>query len=88
MTERWVNWYDLYRPLPAETKRILKAEDRMKEVYIDGEKKTYKRGKTVSEYTPWIKDANDIILGDPLTDYINDSRVRDAMHIPKSLPAF
>jgi len=54
-----VNWYDVYRqPNPLEAgKKTLKATDkaRMGSVNIGGVEKTYKRGYTFAEYTPWIK---------------------------------
>lgn len=58
---------------------------------VNGEKKVYKAGKTVAEYTPWLRHhikAHHIVYGDPLSTYINDADVRKAMNIPDSLPAF
>ena len=54
-----INWYDIYRipnPLGAG-KKALNASDhaRMGSVNIGGVEKTYKRGYTFAEYTPWIK---------------------------------
>ena len=41
---------------------------------IDGEERTYRRGYTRSEYTPWLaatKGDDKVILGDYVTDYLN-----------------
>lgn len=50
---------------------------------LNGERKTYKRGHTVKEYTPWLQsDAHDnILLGEYMADYLNRADVREAMHI-------
>jgi hypothetical protein len=82
------NWYDLYRQ--TYDGPILKGESRVGTTIIDGEERTYKRGMTMSEYTPWAKhvvndDANDIILGDYVTDYMNRQDVREALHIPTTV---
>ena len=41
-----LNWYDLYRKVVHED-TLLSEEDRYREVIVDGEKKVYRRGKTV-----------------------------------------
>lgn len=53
-----LNWYDLYRPLLHFKTG---EEDRMGETIIDGEVKSYKKGMTMQEYTPWASNftAND-----------------------------
>lgn len=33
----------------------MKQEQRLRETVINGEKRTYKAGKTVAEYTPWLR---------------------------------
>ena len=70
-----LNWYDLYRinwPSP------LSVGDRHQERYgtttIDGETRTYKRGYTMQEYTPWaqhLQHAEGPLLGDFVSDYMN-----------------
>ena len=54
--------------------------------WIGGEERTYKRGYTRKEYTPWMFDADSTddqpILGDAVTDYMNMNTTRTAMHIP------
>jgi len=82
-----LNWYDLYRKTVPEDS-LLRAEDRYGEVTIDGHKKVYKRGKTVSEYTPWIQSENGKILRSGLSDYINSADVRKALNIPNTIQAF
>jgi len=57
---------------------------------IGGEVKTYKRGMTMSEYTPWLKyklfdNDTEPILGDFFTDYMNLPEVRKAFNIPDSV---
>ena len=86
MTTDHVNWYDLYRPVYPEALKRMKSEPRYGEVEINGEIKKYKRGKTIKEYTPWVKGANeDIILGMTLSDYINQQEVRTALNIDPKL---
>jgi len=57
---------------------------------VDGEEKVYKRGHTISEYTPWMKrvSSNSPILGDYTSFYVNRADVRAAMHIPTNLPGY
>jgi len=83
-----LNWYDLYRLNPVAPK-LLTGEDRYAEVIIDGETKRYKRGRTMSEYTPWMKHLDDgRIVGDAMSDYINSAAVRTALNIPTTVQAF
>lgn len=58
---------------------------------IDGEEKTYKRGFTIDEYTPWLKKPalkSKRLLGDYVSDYINLPETRSAMNIPSKIQAF
>jgi carboxypeptidase C (cathepsin A) len=84
-----LNWYDLYRPL---LNFKLGEEDRMGETVIDGEVKTYKRGMTMQEYTPWAGqlETNEpqIRLNDFVTDYMNLPETREAFNIPSDVPAW
>lgn len=68
-----LNWYDLYRQ--TYDSNVLKGEARLGSTFIEGEEKTYKRGMTMSEYTPWakhlLKENDDIVLGDYVSDYMN-----------------
>jgi GH25 family lysozyme M1 (1,4-beta-N-acetylmuramidase) len=54
---------------------------------IDGVEKTYKRGKTMKEYTPWAKHiltsskADGPILGIGVSDWMNRQDVRAALNI-------
>lgn len=81
-----LNWYDLYRhnyDLPA-------SSDRMGTTVIDGEERTYRRGMTMAEYTPFAthileSESAHVRNGDFLTDYMNREDVRDAFHIPASV---
>ena len=82
-----LNWYDLYRPIYPDS-LLLKGDDRMGSVMIDGKKKTFKRGYTRSEYTPWVKhlkSENEPILGDYFTSYMNREDVRKTFHIPSDV---
>jgi hypothetical protein len=84
-----LNWYDLLASKTVDDSKMLKGEDRYREVVIDGETKRYKRGRTMSEYTPWMNHVESgEIFGDALTDYINSKPVRDALNIPTSVQAF
>jgi len=90
-----LNWYDLYRPLlPAAPPKegMTAAESRMGSVMINGTKKTYKKGYTFGEYTPWLKkyqkDDNPFIFAEFLTEYINEPEVRKALHIPDDIQAY
>jgi hypothetical protein len=84
------NIYDLYRKdydiLSAENG----AEGRLGTTMLGGKEKTYRRGYTASEYTPWLNHsgADDIILGSPVSDYLNRADVRTALHIPDSAPVY
>jgi len=86
-----LNWYDLYRvpnPLGSAGKRVLKATDdeRIGTVNIGGEERTFKKGYTFAEYTPWIKNHpgafSEHVFGDEVTTYINQADVRTALNIP------
>jgi carboxypeptidase C (cathepsin A) len=74
-----LNWYDLYRKVyPSsllDSSKALKASNRVGKSMIDGKLKTYKKGYTMSEYTPWVKhlksSSEEVILGDYLSDYMN-----------------
>jgi len=59
---------------------------------INGEEKTYKRGYTQAEYTPWLSHMmgkqEQPILGDYVSDYMNLNTTRSALHIPESAPAW
>jgi len=78
-----LNWYDLYRhnyDLPL-------SEDRIGTTVIDGKERTYKRGMTMAEYTPFAahileSESAHVRNGDFLTDYMNRQDVREAFHIP------
>ena len=81
-----LNWYDLYRKnydLQATT-----PIDRLGETVIDGEVRTYKRGMTQAEYTPFAKhivasDGGNVPNGNFVSDYMNREDVRKAFNIPK-----
>jgi len=78
-----LNWYDLYRwNYPSA---VVTADERFAEVVVDGITKTYKRGYTQKEYTPWIKHLplnDEVIYGDYVTWYVNQPEVRAALNIP------
>lgn len=92
-----LNIYDLYRyKLPSETpSRVLKASspDRIGKTMVDGEERTYKRGYTQAEYTPWLKHHpivknNEVVYGDVVSDFLNKQSVRNQLHIPAEAPAW
>ena len=78
-----LNWYDLYRinwPSP-----LLEDKPRYGTTIIDGEERTYKRGYTMQEYTPWVKHLENVdspLLGDFVSDYMNMEETRKAFNIP------
>jgi len=88
-------WYDLY--MPADTildAKMMTPEERMGKTVVDGVEKTYRRGFTPREYTPWLANVNpgsrtlDLVMNDLLTDYLNREDVRAALHIPSDIPAW
>lgn len=82
-----LNWYDLYRINWPTTLNAAKDEDRQATTVIDGEVRSYKRGYTMQEYTPWAKHlqhAESPILGDFVSSYMNDEATRKAFNIPTS----
>lgn len=86
-----LNWYDLYRK--DYSTLLLKDEERVGSVEIDGVKKTYRRGMTMEEYTPWarnsmFKSERSVVLGNYVTDYMNRPDVRKVLNIPTSAPAW
>jgi len=96
-----LNWYDLYRRnFPddgllgkrAADGKILKEENRLRSVIINGEEKTYKAGMTMKEYTPWARHIKENphhpLLGAYLGEYLNRPDVRQALHIPDTMPAW
>jgi hypothetical protein len=84
-----LNIYDFFRtnkvPITPAS-----AEDRIGTTMINGVEKTYKRGMTQAEYTPWLKHLvnNDRLMYTSLSDYLNAADVRAALHIPESAPAW
>jgi hypothetical protein len=91
MSKSWndLNIYDFFRTneVPITTPS---AEDRMGKSIVNGVEKTYKRGMTQAEYTPWLKHIvnNDRLMYTGLSDYLNDADVRTALHIPESAPGW
>lgn len=85
-----LNWYDLFRP--GEGYTVAKTvEERMETKTLFGKEVTGKRGFTFSEYTPWAKKhpamqasregKPEILLGDVLSDYLNDETVQTQFHV-------
>ena len=74
-----INWYDIYRDVYDGPVRSRVG----KTVNEDGETIFYKRGFTQQEYTPWLPKAkgDPIVLGDSLSDYLNDYEVRRELHV-------
>lgn len=86
-----LNWYDLFRRTYPDdiALPLLKDANRLGESIVDGETKTYVRGMTMKEYTPWAKhiplSENDPVLGGAFSDYLNRPDVRKALNIPTTL---
>jgi len=66
---------------------------------VNGQIKTYKKGFTADDYTPWathaklkkahgLKETPPCVAGDFITDYLNRADVRAALHIPDKLPGW
>lgn len=74
-----LNWYDLFRKVYPDD-GLLKEENRLRSVNINGEEKTYKAGMTMKEYTPWVKQISENsshpLLGSYVSEYINRYDVR------------
>jgi len=100
-----MNWYDLYRknydvlgsfPTDQANKPLVGREnpERLGVATINGEEKTYTRGFTMSEYTPWINHLKnsapekEVVLGFSFTDYLNREDVRTALNIPSYLQPY
>jgi len=86
-----LNWYDLYRQ--NYDLSPLNGEDRYATTIIGGEERTYKRGYTQKEYTPWAEHIfdskySDVVLGDFVTDYMNRQETRDAFNIPDDVQVY
>lgn len=66
----------------------------MGETIIDGEVKSYKKGMTMQEYTPWAgfvaaeSNGEEIRLNDFVTDYMNLPETREAFNIPSDVQAW
>lgn len=76
-----LDWYDLFRRVYYDNSALnnLKEGSRLGQVMIANEERTYIRGFTHDEYTPWLKNRG--ILGSPLlgsgvSDYANRADVR------------
>lgn len=84
------NIYDLYRKDYDILSAELGDESRLGTTMLGGEEKTYKRGYTPAEYTPWLAGFgdSDLILGSPVSDYLNRADVRTALHIPETAPVY
>jgi carboxypeptidase C (cathepsin A) len=69
--------------------RPLRGDERKAFTYVAGERKDYKVGYTINEYTPWMKhivgDSGDNSLSNYVSHYLNMESVRTAMHIPTSV---
>ena len=82
-----LNWYDLYRPLYPDS---LSAEERIGKTIIGGEERTYLRGRTPREFTPFLKhffpkQDKMPIFGSAVSDYMNLPETRNVLHIPDSV---
>lgn len=69
---------------------LLEEHERYASIMVDGEEKTYKRGYTMGEYTPWIKHLTDDrkVMGDFLSTYMNTVELRTALNIPSEVQAW
>jgi len=81
---------------PADANQFYKAGD-LGRTMVNGQLKTYKKGFTAAEYTPWIKHRQSklgddglppCVYGIPVTDWMNSPDVRRVLHIPDSAPGW
>lgn len=87
-----LNIYDLFRK-NYDISGILKSGNRLESTMVNGQKKTYKVGYTMQEYTPWVKrlhkeGVSHPILGAYTTSYLNREDVRTALNIPADVQAW
>jgi len=85
------NFYDLYQPAyfnPVEAEKP--EEAKFGKAIINGTERTYKRGYTAAEYTPWAAKhlKNQPIYGSVMSDYANTPELRAALFIPDDLPSW
>jgi hypothetical protein len=93
-----VNLYDLYRTNYAATtlnQEGKEQKERLATTIIDGEERTYKRGHTIAERSPWLKSIISEehpmlhqILGDGQSSYMNRQDVRTALNIPNTINSY
>jgi hypothetical protein len=79
-----LDWYDLY--LPPQGSLMTEAE-RIGKTVVGGEERTYLRGRTQAEYTPWVKHfgnstAGKRVVADFLSDWMNKPETRQGLNIP------
>mmetsp|Transcript_6525 Transcript_6525/g.10489 ORF Transcript_6525/g.10489 Transcript_6525/m.10489 type:complete len:363 (+) Transcript_6525:42-1130(+) len=85
-------WYDMYRPDPQG--KLPTEVEREGKVTVGGQEKTYKRGYTPRELTPWLAKMNpknkhlDRVMDVSLSDYINQEDTRSALHIPNDVQSW
>lgn len=87
-----LNVYDWYRKNYELDAPLASEFDRVGEVMVGGQKKTYRRGHTVHEYTPFVKhlvDESDLrVMAHTLADYMNMPETRSAFNIPDEAQAW
>ena len=58
---------------------------------VNGQLKTYKKGWTAKDYTPWhsaLKEIPPCISGKYILDFFNKAEVRAALHVPDNYPGW
>lgn len=97
-----VNIYDIFGKCYGAKDEFgnlhMKPEETFKKVMVtDGGLKSYKKGFTAKEYTPWIfnkytekklGETPPCIYAQPVIDYFNQKDVRSALKIPDKVPAW
>lgn len=88
-----INIYDLYRTNYGGSS--LQNKPRLAATIVDGRERTYKRGHTAAEKTPWLRgilseDHPSLkqIIGDAPSDYLNREDVRKALNIPSFIESY
>ena len=84
------NFYDLYQP--ASMNPTAETESREGVTWVGGEQRTYKRGMTQKEYTPFVRHFKDgyegLTTAHKLSDYVNSNATRKALNIPDEVPVW
>jgi len=88
-----LNYYDLFRKVYPDGEQFMALEDRMETVTIGGQEKTYRKGFTAREMSPWKtmdsrQPVKELTQSADLSTLVNTKEMREALHIPDEVPAW